>query len=602
MFRRFKHLTKWPNVRWCFLLVAVPVVPTDAAGPIDDPISKSELSVTLELYAELPKTGNSPNARLNVLREEPSGSERLFVNDLNGLLYSVDRATREASTYLDLTSAFPHLKTSPGLASGFVSFDFHPEFAANGKFYTVHSEVINADNETDMLAPPVGNVVQANVVTEWTASTPSAPAFQGSRRELMRLGALGPFHPIGDVTFNPAASVGDPDYGMLYISIGDGQSFNLNHTGNLQRPDSYLGSILRIDPSPGGQPIAGQQNTYSVPASNPWAGDDDETTFGEVFANGFRNPHRLAFDADTGTLLTTDIGERHLEEVNVVHGGGNYGWPLREGSFSLGGAALPENDRELGLEYPVAQYDHDEGRAITNGVVYRGDQLPQLDGMFVFGDIVNGRIFYSDLAEMLAADDDVPETTAEIRELQLVFEDKESDFIDVLSQSAGSTLSRTDLRIGGDNSGGLYFMSKQTGEIYLASMPLALDCNSDGVVDENDLACSCALGTGPQGTLFDQLGTLQGDLDGDGEVAFGDFIILANHFASAQASYVEGDLDCNGSVEFGDFLILASQFGNAAIASRVVPEPGGFISFVSVVSFGMLRRRRLQIPRADTLV
>lgn len=580
------------------LTISVAVSVGHAAGPILQSIESSESSVSVQLFAKFPKTGTRPDARINVLREEPGGSDRLFVNDLNGYLYSLDKTTKQPSTYIDFTSKFPHLKVAPGLASGLVSFAFHPEFDANGKLYTIHSEVVNADFSTPPMAPPLGDFTQTSVLTEWTTDTPAANEFAGSQRELLRLGSPGQFHPMGDVVFNPTASAGDTDYGLLYLSTGDGQSFNIDQSENLQRLDSYLGSILRIDPVVDGQPLAGPNGTYSIPSSNPWASDDDTTTLGEVYAYGFRNPHRLAWDTETGALLATDIGERDIEEVNVVQPGGNYGWPLREGSFLVAGGALPENDADLGFTYPAAQYDHDEGFAITNGVVYRGNQIPELDGMFVFGDVVNGRLFYTNVDELLAADDGIPATTSEIRELQLTFNDQETSFLNVLSQSSGSNLTRADLRLGLDDSGGLYFMSKQTGEVYVVStntifVPSVLDCNEDSSVSAGDLSCIIA-SRGPAGlaSLLTETGLIPGDLDGDGQVAFLDFLTLANNFGAMSVSYTEGDVDGNGEVAFLDFLTLANNFGQSTPTASSVPEPAACPLFTIVASLMLVIRRK----------
>ena len=118
---------------------------------------------------------------------------------------------------------------------------------------------------------------------------------------------------------------------------------------------------------------------YGIPPSNPFAGMPG--ALGEIFAYGFRNAHRLSWDRD-GTLLVSDIGEAQIEELDLVVAGGNYGWPEREGSFSIDVETnpnvvfpLPPED-PLPYRYPVAQYDHAEGRAIAGGFVYRGRRSP----------------------------------------------------------------------------------------------------------------------------------------------------------------------------------------------------------------------------------
>jgi hypothetical protein len=56
----------------------------------------------------------------------------------------------------------------------------------------------------------------------------------------------------------------------------------------------------------------------------------------------------------------------------------------------------PHCEASFGFIDPVVQYDHDQGRAITRGFVYRGSEVPELDGRYLFGAIVNGRIFHAD--------------------------------------------------------------------------------------------------------------------------------------------------------------------------------------------------------------
>ena len=77
----------------------------------------------------------------------------------------------------------------------------------------------------------------------------------------------------------------------------------------------------------------------------------------EVFAYGFRNPWRMAFDEDTGQLWVGDVGEAAVEEIDVVVPGGNYGWNILEGDECFGGA----NCNSAGFEAPIATYSHDDG-------------------------------------------------------------------------------------------------------------------------------------------------------------------------------------------------------------------------------------------------
>ena len=496
------------HLPWASLLISATV----AAGPIADPIQKSGLSVHIQDYIRLPQTGSFPNARINFLREEPGGSDRLFVNDLNGYLYSVDKSTLDITTFLDFTAVFPDLKTESGLASGVVTFAFHPEFATNGKLYTVHIENRLATGSTPLWRPPSGDVRQHSVITEWTADDSAANVFSGDHREMLRIGSLGSFHPIGDLGFHPLAEPGHADYGLLYVASGEAQSFRLGHGDNLQRLDSYLGTILRIDPDPGRQPLLSANGQYSIPPDNPWASDGDPNTLGEIYAYGFRNPHRFTWDPETRLLFTLDIGQNDVEEVNIVERGANYGWSEREGTFLVGGDPLPPEDSALDYVYPAAQYDHGDGRAISSGFVYRGHDFPRLQGKFIFGDIVNGRIFYSEVEDLIAAHDHDPGTTAPIHELQLIYNGSAMDLIDIVSETLGTLIDRTDLRLGMDAAGELYIMTKQDGYIRRLVNPVQPgDVNFDGEVNTADIILMLGAGKFEQDT---DATFSEGDVDG----------------------------------------------------------------------------------------
>jgi glucose/arabinose dehydrogenase len=226
--------------------------------------------------------------------------------------------------------------------------------------------------------------------------------------------------------------------------------------------------MLRIDPLGG----TGAPYSYGIPASNPFANDMDPTMLDEIYAYGFRNGHRIAWDLVAGGApFVCDIGEDNLEEINRLAPGANYGWPDREGSYALDVAvdpsvvfALPGNDASLGYSYPVAQYDHEEGKAIAGGFVYRGSAPSALDGEFLFGDIATGRMFYASAAEMVAADDGDPTTTAQLYELTLFADGEQTTLLDLVrAELSNPALGRVDLRFGTDADGVLYATTKQDG-------------------------------------------------------------------------------------------------------------------------------------------
>ena len=458
--------------RVTFSLLAVPLLASLAhcqvSNPVPAPVVPGSVAVGLETIATLPDTqadvddGRNTNTRINFYRETDDG--RRFVNEQRGVLYELD-SSGNYTEYAHLRDTFTRDIYTGSLASGFTSFDFHPEFSTNGLFYTIHSETpVGSPIPDHIPATYTNNDVNFQaVVTEWNATNPAAATFSGTRRELLRVGmvANNAIHPIGDVSFNPTANVGDPDYGMLYIAGGDWSLSSLDDFDALQRLDTLPGTMLRIDPrSPnvtGG--IAGLGD-YTIPADNPFVGVTG--ALGEIFAYGFRNCHRISWDA-AGNMYGMDIGQNQLEEINIISSGLNYGWGEREGTFVNGQAV--NGDRTVVFNVttpdasfidPAAQYDHDEGAAIAGGFAYEGTLVPELQGKFVFGDIVDGRLFYCNVQDLLNASGT---NLAPIFELQLEVNGSSTTMQDLVGSG------RVDLRLGKTNSGELVLLAKEDGTV-----------------------------------------------------------------------------------------------------------------------------------------
>jgi hypothetical protein len=468
------------------------------SNPIPEPIVKRGIAVEVKDIAQLPDTHGlrpagedvAPNAwaRVSYVRDLPDG--RRFANDSRGFLYLID-SQNQPKLYADVGATFP-LSIYNRLESGFIGFVFHPEFATNGLFYTVHSESGPGNPKTPDFIPPgygLKDVTFHNVITEWHATNPAANSFKGTRRELLRAAHVvaNLTHPMGAVEFNPTAKPGDPDYGLLYTSGSDfgfsnGGGPNQSNPTQTQRRDSIITAILRFDPrSPSVTHGRKGLGDYTIPMANKFAGDSDPNTLGEIYAYGFRNAHRLSWDTD-GTMFASDIGMDQIEEINIVRNGENYGWMKREGYFANGrfrGGAL----RELyplppeildgrvkdGFTYPVVVYDHDEGRSVTDGFAYHG-RIAALRGKFVFGDIYAGRVFVSDLAAMKEVDDGIPQTVAPVEEVQLYVRDANGkrvdvSFRDLIDQAMGKPAPRADLHISISRDGELFLTSRQDGMI-----------------------------------------------------------------------------------------------------------------------------------------
>jgi len=369
------------------------------SNPISDSITLDDLVVDLKLICQIaPSSDQMPRTRIAKLDHQPSTGQ-LFVVDLRGQLFSIHDA--KPHLYLDLAKQQPHFIHQPGLATGFGSFAFHPEFEENGLLYTTHTEADGSGQADFAYADSIPVVVQW-VLSEWKTSQPESLTFKGESRELMRINMVTGIHGVQEITFNPLSNPGDQDYGLLYIGVGDGGSVGNGYGHLTQSRGKIWGTILRIDP----QGDDSANGKYGIPAGNPWSNNPDEKVFGEVYAFGFRNPHRISW-SQTGLMLATNIGQKNIEALYQIQPGGNHGWPIREGTFMLNPVndlnkvyALPADDQLYEIVYPIAQYDHDEGAAISGGYEYTGTDIPELTGKYFFGDITSGRLFYINLSEV----------------------------------------------------------------------------------------------------------------------------------------------------------------------------------------------------------
>jgi glucose/arabinose dehydrogenase len=100
-------------------------------------------------------------------------------------------------------------------------------------------------------------------------------------------------------------------------------------------------------------------------------------------------------------MFVTDIGQGTVEELNVVTEGDNLGWNVWEGSFRYAGRSgvSTEGTRaDRRVVYPIAEYDHTDPligarSAVTGLAVYRGNEIPDLTGHVLWGDLPSGEMF-----------------------------------------------------------------------------------------------------------------------------------------------------------------------------------------------------------------
>jgi glucose/arabinose dehydrogenase len=421
-------------------------------NPIPDTINSSGLVVDLNLVTQIPRSSDEPPVtRITKLDYQPNTGD-LFILDLRGKLYRLQNG--EQKVYMDMVSLKPKFINQPGLATGFGSFAFHPEFSKNGLLYTTHTEP-PASAKADFSYPDSIPVLLQWVLTEWKTD-PASFAFSGTGREILRIDMPTAIHGMQEITFNRFAKPGDKDYGLLYIGIGDGGSAEIGHALVSPTPDKIWGSIIRIDPSGNNS----KNGKYGIPGNNPFYKTENEKSVPEIYAWGFRNPHRISW-SKSGELLAVNIGEHNIEALNIIEAGHFYGWPIREGTFlerffyNTGKIyPLPDNDSIYHVTYPVAQFDHDEGVAISGGFEYRGTAIQQLAGKYLFGDIASGKLFYVNMKDVQLG------KQATIKKWKISFKGVPTTLVQLCGKD------RVEMRFGMDSKGELYLLTKADGKVY----------------------------------------------------------------------------------------------------------------------------------------
>jgi len=281
---------------------------------------------------------------------------RFYVVEQKGFVKVVPPGGGAPTTAIDLSDRVVY-----GGEAGLLGIAFHPRFAENGWVY------LHFDRKID----DKPGIAFQSVIARYT-STDGGSTFDPAT-ELVVTKVDHPFanHNGGRISFGPD--------GMLYWGLGDGGSGGDPH-GNGQNKDALLGKILRLDTS---------QEPYGIPPTNPFANGGGRP---EIYAYGFRNPWKHAFDPVTGDLWVGDVGQNRFEEINRVVLGGNYGWNIREGKHCY---QTPECSTE-GLIDPVVEYSRSDGISVVVGGVYRGTKIPDLVGKLVYGDFGTGNIWSID--------------------------------------------------------------------------------------------------------------------------------------------------------------------------------------------------------------
>jgi glucose/arabinose dehydrogenase len=270
------------------------------------------------------------------------GTASLYVVEQAGRIYKIDQG--KSTLFLDIRS-----QVKSGGEMGLLGLAFHPRFRQNGLFYVDYTA-----------ADPLRTVVAC-------FRAQGGKGVASSEHKILEVKQPYPNHNGGQVRFGPD--------GYLYVGMGDGGAAGDPHN-NGQNRKTLLGSILRIEVD---------ADSYQIPADNPFVG----TAFRpEIYAYGLRNPWRFSFDRKNGELWTGDVGQDKYEEIDIIKSGGNYGWNWKEGNSQFKKGEVP-----AGLKTPIHTYGRREGQSVTGGFVYRGKDIPALQGKYLYADFVNGRVW-----------------------------------------------------------------------------------------------------------------------------------------------------------------------------------------------------------------
>lgn len=287
----------------------------------------------------------------------PRGDDRLFVVQRVGVIRIID-ASNEM-----LDPAFLAIDDRvlvEGIEQGLLGLAFHPDFAENGRFFVYY---VNLQNQRQLseFAVSSDDPNRADPDTESVIFQLDHPADATDIR-----------HYAGDIHFGPD--------GYLWVSSGDGADAR----GQGQNPESMFAAIIRID--------VDQGEPYAIPPDNPFVEGGGAP---EIWAYGLRNPYRTWIDPADSMIYISDVGLETWEEINAVSiaegGGYNFGWANMEGSRCLFEADCnPDDYTQAVLAYPNSirspESDHPDGCAVTGGVVYRGSEIPEIEGHYFYSD------------------------------------------------------------------------------------------------------------------------------------------------------------------------------------------------------------------------
>jgi glucose/arabinose dehydrogenase len=313
--------------------------------------------------------GLNKEVRPLIITGAGDGTNRIFVATQPGTIHvwKNDPNVSQMTTFLDIRDRI-HYAAPDENEEGFLGMAFHPKFKDNGEFFVYYTNDYKTEQD------------RKSIISRFRVSKDGPNKADPASEEVI-LEIPQPYwnHNGGTIIFGPD--------GYMYVGLGDGGAGGDPHK-NGQNLGTLLGKMLRIDVDHQDDGLA-----YAIPKDNPFVGTAGAR--GEIWAYGIRNIWRMAFDRATGDLWAGDVGQNIWEEIDIIVKGGNYGWNLREGMHSFVDPKTDArgSDPRPDLIEPIWEYHHDIGKSITGGNVYRGKDVPELEGAYLYADFVSGRIW-----------------------------------------------------------------------------------------------------------------------------------------------------------------------------------------------------------------
>jgi len=283
----------------------------------------------------------------------------------------------QVKTLLDITN-----QVENDHEMGLLSMAFDPAYDSNGHFYLFYSARLNFSTS--------GEAQGDSVVSRFTVDNPLNPTSASGEVVVIREGQQGREHKGGQIQFHDGymyVTYGDGDWGKCAAQDLAAECNGERANNNSQDLTNLRGTMIRI--------IVNSDGSYDIPADNPFVGN--ALARDEIYAYGLRNPWRFDIDPATGIIWEGDVGQSNWEEVNLIEKGGNYGWPVCDGTDNRGviGGDAAASCTSNGMIGPETGFERngENKTSIIGGIFYTGTALSGLTNSYFFADYDTARIW-----------------------------------------------------------------------------------------------------------------------------------------------------------------------------------------------------------------